>query len=256
MGAVADGGRRDRDGGRAGVFIAAIATDRIDGDIARARNLVTDFGKIMDPIADKALTGMAFIGLSIIGELWWWVTILVLLREWGVTLMRLSVLKKVVIAAADLGKLKTTYPGDRARDPVPAAAAGPRPPELDGGAWGEVLFYLAQGCPGDRGRRSLSGPVTSSSAASGSSAPACVPDFQARQGMRAVAAVPEIALVASSASVTITVKKKSNRQAEDLALASGRPRSAPTCYAARPESLPSRYKMLGRSTCLRRSFQG
>ena len=60
-------------------------TDRIDGDIARARNLVTDFGKLMDPIADKALTGMAFIGLSIIGELWWWVTIVVLAREWGIT---------------------------------------------------------------------------------------------------------------------------------------------------------------------------
>ena len=58
-------------------------TDKIDGDLARKRDLVTDFGKIADPIADKALTGMAFIGLSIIGEIWWWVTIVVLVREWA-----------------------------------------------------------------------------------------------------------------------------------------------------------------------------
>ena len=75
-------------------------TDKIDGDIARARNLVTNFGKIADPIADKAITGMAFVGLSIVGDIWWWVTIVVLLREWSVTLLRLSVLKHVVIAAA------------------------------------------------------------------------------------------------------------------------------------------------------------
>ena len=51
-----------------------MVTDKVDGDLARKHNLVTDFGKIADPIADKALTGMAFVGLSIIGELWWWVT--------------------------------------------------------------------------------------------------------------------------------------------------------------------------------------
>ena len=73
-------------------------TDKIDGDIARKHNLVTDFGKIADPIADKAITGMAFIGLSIVGDIWWWVTILVLVREWSVTLLRLSILKNVVIA--------------------------------------------------------------------------------------------------------------------------------------------------------------
>lgn len=90
-----------------GLFVAAMITDKIDGDIARARNLVTNFGKIADPIADKAITGMAFIGLSLIGEIWWWVTALVLIREWSVTLLRLSVLKHVVIAAAASGKLKT-----------------------------------------------------------------------------------------------------------------------------------------------------
>jgi len=90
------------------VFLAAILTDKIDGDIARKRNLVTDFGKLMDPIADKALTGMAFVGLSIIGELWWWVTIIVLGREWGVTLMRFWVIRYGVMPASRGGKIKTT----------------------------------------------------------------------------------------------------------------------------------------------------
>ena len=90
------------------VFTLAILTDRIDGEIARARNLVTDFGKLMDPIADKALTGMAFIGLSIIGELWWWVTIVVLAREWGITLMRFWIIKYGVMPASRGGKIKTT----------------------------------------------------------------------------------------------------------------------------------------------------
>jgi CDP-diacylglycerol--glycerol-3-phosphate 3-phosphatidyltransferase len=93
------------------IFVVAMITDKIDGDIARKRGLVTDFGKIADPIADKAMTGMAFVGLAVVFESpWWWaVTILVLVREWSVTLLRLSVLKKVVIAADSLGKLKTTF---------------------------------------------------------------------------------------------------------------------------------------------------
>jgi len=90
------------------VFVVAMITDKIDGDIARSRGLVTNFGKIADPIADKAMTGMAFVGLSIVGDIWWWVTIVVLLREWSVTLLRLSILKKVVVAAAQSGKIKTT----------------------------------------------------------------------------------------------------------------------------------------------------
>jgi CDP-diacylglycerol---glycerol-3-phosphate 3-phosphatidyltransferase len=89
------------------IFVVAMITDKIDGDYARKHNLVTNFGKIADPIADKALTGMAFIGLSIIGEIWWWVTILVLVREWSVTLMRLSIAKHVVLAASQSGKIKT-----------------------------------------------------------------------------------------------------------------------------------------------------
>jgi CDP-diacylglycerol--glycerol-3-phosphate 3-phosphatidyltransferase len=92
-----------------GIFLAAMVTDKIDGDIARKRNLVTNFGKIADPIADKAITGMAFVGLAIIMDTWWmWaISIIVLVREWAVTLLRLSVLKSVVIAAAEIGKWKT-----------------------------------------------------------------------------------------------------------------------------------------------------
>ena len=89
------------------LFVVAMITDKVDGDIARSRNLVTNFGKIADPIADKALTGMAFVGLSIIGDVWWWVTILVLVREWGITLLRLWVIRHGVMAAGRGGKLKT-----------------------------------------------------------------------------------------------------------------------------------------------------
>lgn len=89
------------------IFVAAMITDKIDGDIARKRNLITDFGKIADPIADKAITGMAFIGLSVVGDIWWWVTIAVLIREWSVTALRLSILKDIVVPAAQSGKIKT-----------------------------------------------------------------------------------------------------------------------------------------------------
>ena len=94
-----------------GIFVGAMITDKVDGDIARSRGLITDFGKIADPIADKAMTGMAFVGLSVILESpWWWVvTIVVLVREWSVTLLRLSILRRLVIAADKLGKLKTTF---------------------------------------------------------------------------------------------------------------------------------------------------
>lgn len=93
------------------IFFVAMVTDKIDGDLARKHGLITNFGKIADPIADKALTGMAFIGLSVIGEVWWWVTIIVLVREWSVTFMRLSIAKHVVLAANASGKLKTMLQG-------------------------------------------------------------------------------------------------------------------------------------------------
>ena len=89
-------------------FILLMITDRIDGDIARSRGLVTNFGKLADPIADKALTGMAFVGLSIIGVLWWWVTIVLLIREWGITVMRFVIKKYGVMPASQGGRIKTT----------------------------------------------------------------------------------------------------------------------------------------------------
>ena len=90
-----------------GVFVLAILTDAVDGRIARTYNLVTDFGKLWDPIADKAITGMAFIGLSILAELPWWITIVILVREWGITALRWAILKYGVMAANRGGKLKT-----------------------------------------------------------------------------------------------------------------------------------------------------
>lgn len=89
------------------VFAVASITDRIDGDLARSRGLVTDFGKMMDPIADKALMGMALVGLAMIGRLPWWVTGIILLREIGITLLRLSVIRHGVLPASRGGKLKT-----------------------------------------------------------------------------------------------------------------------------------------------------
>ena len=93
--------------GATGVFVLAIFTDSLDGYLARKHNIVTRFGKLADPIADKALTGMAFLGLSIIGELWWWVTIVILVREWGITILRFVVLRYGVMAAGRGGKVKT-----------------------------------------------------------------------------------------------------------------------------------------------------
>ena len=88
-------------------FCVASLTDLLDGRLARSRGLVTDFGKIADPIADKALTGAALISLSVLGELSWWVTALILVREFGVTALRFAVIRRGVIAASPGGKLKT-----------------------------------------------------------------------------------------------------------------------------------------------------
>ncbi len=89
------------------VFAIGILTDFFDGRIARRYNIISDFGKLWDPIADKALTGAAFIALSILGELPWWMTVIILLREWGITVMRVFMLKYAVMAAAKGGKWKT-----------------------------------------------------------------------------------------------------------------------------------------------------
>lgn len=89
------------------VFAVAMITDRIDGQIARRYGLITEFGKLMDPIADKALTGAAFIGLSVLGDLPWWVTVVILIRELGITVFRFVVIRDGVIPASRGGKLKT-----------------------------------------------------------------------------------------------------------------------------------------------------
>lgn len=89
------------------IFTVAIITDRLDGALARNYGMVTDFGTLADPIADKALIGAALIGLSMLGDLWWWVTVLVLAREIGITVLRFAVLHRGVIPASRGGKLKT-----------------------------------------------------------------------------------------------------------------------------------------------------
>jgi CDP-diacylglycerol--glycerol-3-phosphate 3-phosphatidyltransferase len=91
----------------AAAFAVAALTDRIDGELARRRGLVTDVGKIADPIADKALMGTALVGLSVLGELAWWVTVVVLVREVGITLLRFVVIRHGVMPAGRGGKAKT-----------------------------------------------------------------------------------------------------------------------------------------------------
>jgi CDP-diacylglycerol--glycerol-3-phosphate 3-phosphatidyltransferase len=93
----------------AALFIVAIATDSVDGILARRRNLITNLGIILDPIADKVLIGGALVTLSILGELWWWVTILIMVRELGITAFRFAVLSDRVIPASRGGKLKTVF---------------------------------------------------------------------------------------------------------------------------------------------------
>lgn len=90
-----------------GVFVLAILTDLADGHIARKHNLVTDFGKLWDPVADKALTGAAFVSLGILGELSWVIIVLILVREWGITWLRAAIAKYGIMAANRGGKLKT-----------------------------------------------------------------------------------------------------------------------------------------------------
>jgi CDP-diacylglycerol---glycerol-3-phosphate 3-phosphatidyltransferase len=128
-----------------GIFALAMITDKIDGDLARKHDLVTDFGKIADPIADKALTGMAFIGLSLIGELWWWVTVVVLVREWGITLMRFWLIRHgVVMPAGRGGKLKTVFQ-------TLALGLFVMPLRMFTGFWepvGQVVWWLAAGLMG------------------------------------------------------------------------------------------------------------
>jgi CDP-diacylglycerol--glycerol-3-phosphate 3-phosphatidyltransferase len=93
------------------VFAVATITDRLDGTLARTYGMVTEFGKLADPLADKMLVGSALIGLSMLGDLPWWVTIVILIRELGITALRFAVLRRGVIPASRGGKLKTLVQG-------------------------------------------------------------------------------------------------------------------------------------------------
>ncbi|MFB9378041.1 CDP-diacylglycerol--glycerol-3-phosphate 3-phosphatidyltransferase [Kineococcus gynurae] len=98
-----------------GVFLAAIITDRYDGYLARRWDVVSDFGKIADPIADKALIGAGLVVLSVQDRLWWWATVIILVREIGITIARFLVIRRGVVPAGKGGKVKTV---------VQAAAVG------------------------------------------------------------------------------------------------------------------------------------
>lgn len=116
------------------VFVLAAVTDLADGEIARRTGTVTTLGKIADPVADKALTGVALIGLSLLGDLPWWVTIVILARELAVTVLRFVVIRHGVIPASRGGKAKTVAqviaialylaPLDSWADPVRVVAMG------------------------------------------------------------------------------------------------------------------------------------
>jgi CDP-diacylglycerol--glycerol-3-phosphate 3-phosphatidyltransferase len=88
------------------IFAVAVITDRLDGALARKYGMVTEFGTLADPIADKTLVGAALIGLSVLGDLPWWITVLILCRELGITALRFVVLHRGVIPASRGGKLK------------------------------------------------------------------------------------------------------------------------------------------------------
>ncbi|NTW39239.1 MAG: CDP-diacylglycerol--glycerol-3-phosphate 3-phosphatidyltransferase [Cellulomonadaceae bacterium] len=104
---MADGGAGPWRWVAAVLFTLAASTDRLDGYLARRLDQVTDWGKLMDPIADKALMGATLVSLSVLGDLPWWVTVVILVRELGITAMRLAVLRYVVIPASRGGKIKT-----------------------------------------------------------------------------------------------------------------------------------------------------
>lgn len=121
------------------VFVLAISTDGIDGALARKTNRVTNLGKILDPIADKSLIVAALVTLSLLAEVPWWITAVIVIRELAVTIHRLAVVKKEIIAANDLGKLKTILQGI-------AIGVTIAPFEIWFGPWSQLellLLYLA-----------------------------------------------------------------------------------------------------------------
>ena len=115
------------------LLVLAASTDGIDGAIARKRNLVTNLGKLLDPIADKALLSGSLIALSIVGQVPWWITAAILLRELGITVYRLVIAKRRVIAASSGGKFKTVLQ-------IVAISLAIAPFEFLG-AWYEIFVY-------------------------------------------------------------------------------------------------------------------
>lgn len=93
------------------LFVFAICSDWVDGFLARRYEIVSDFGKLWDPIADKLLTGAGFLGLAILGEVHWWIVVIILVREWGITVHRFLIVSEGVVAAAWMGKVKTVVQG-------------------------------------------------------------------------------------------------------------------------------------------------
>ncbi len=91
------------------IFLVLALTDILDGNLARSRNAITELGKFLDPLADKVMIGTAMISLSILHRMPWWITIVILTREIGITIFRLAVIKRGVIAANTGGKVKTTF---------------------------------------------------------------------------------------------------------------------------------------------------
>ena len=91
------------------LFFIVGLSDILDGKLARDRNQITEFGKLLDPIADKAMLATAAIGASILGLLSWWVTAILLFREIAVTVLRFAVIKDGVIPASKGAKLKTFF---------------------------------------------------------------------------------------------------------------------------------------------------
>ena len=93
------------------VFFILGMSDVIDGNLARSRGKITEFGKFLDPVADKFMIGTAMVSLSILGRMPWWITVVILFREVGITIFRLSVIKRGVIPANKGGKIKATMQG-------------------------------------------------------------------------------------------------------------------------------------------------
>lgn len=125
------------------VFAVASLTDRFDGYLARRLGLVTPFGMVADPIADKALTGAALVGLSLLGDLPWWATVVIGVRELGVTLLRFWVLRHGVIPSSRGGKLKTLVQGLAIGLYVlPLEALSTQPQVVAGTRWTALAFAL------------------------------------------------------------------------------------------------------------------